>query len=207
MYGGYASAFNEREGRSRDRLREAGIDTHLNTGECADGPVTMQHVRHELRTVATVFGVQGRAERLIDALDARLAAAERELGDVDPVSTFVYDSGRQAPMTAGGHGIANAIVRLAGGRNVFDGVDDSFVDVSWEQVIERRPQRIVILDYGTTSVRQKKRYLLNNPALAEVPAIEQRRFAVLPLSSVVVGVRAPHAVTDLGRQLHPERFQ
>lgn len=207
VYGGYASAFSEREGRSRERLRAAGIDTHLNAGECADRAVTMQQVRHELRTVAAIFGVRKRAENLIDDLDAELAAAKRKLGDVDPASVFVYDSGRQAPMTAGGHGIANEIVRLAGGRNVFAGLDERFVDVSWEGVIGRRPQRIVILDYGTTSAPQKKRQLLNNPALAGVPAIEQRRFAVLPLSSVVVGVRAPRAVTNLAEQLHPERFQ
>lgn len=207
VYGGYASAFSEREGRSRQRLRQAGIDTHLNAGECAGGPVTMERVRHELRTIATVFGVQKRAARLIDELDTELATAERRLDEAEPVSVFVFDSGRQAPLTAGGHGIANEIVRLAGGRNVFAGIGDSFVDVSWEQVIERRPERIVILDYGSTSAEQKKRYLLNNPALADVPAIKHRRFAVVPLSSVVVGVRAPHAVTDLAQQLHPERFR
>lgn len=207
VYGGYASAFSQREGRSRARLREAGITTHLNVASCTDGPVTMEHVRREIRTIATIFNVEERAETLIDRMNAELAATKRKLAGVDPVSVFVYDSGSQAPMTAGGHGIANEIIQLAGGRNVFANLDESFTDVSWEQVIERRPETIVILDYGAASAAQKKRRLLTNPALAGIPAIKHRRFAVLPLSSTVVGIRAPHAVTELARALHPERFR
>ena len=43
-------------------------------------------------------------------------------------------------------------------------------------------------------------------ALQHVPAVSQQRFAVLPLSSVVVGVRVGRAVESLARQLHPDRF-
>ncbi len=207
VYGGFASAFSTQEGRSRKRLREAGIKTYLNVANCTGGPVTMKQVRRELRTVARIFGVPERAGKLIGEMNARLAAARRRLAGVEPTSVFVYDSGTKAPMTAGGHGIANEIIRLAGGRNIFAGLNDSFPDVSWEQVIQRRPEAIVILDYGSTSVKKKKQALLNKPALANVPAIEHRRFAVLPLTSAVAGIRAPHAVGELGRQLHPERFR
>ncbi len=208
VYAGFASAFSEQEGRSRQRLREAGVKTHVNPQDCTSGPTTMQQLWNELRTVATIFGVEQRAQALIEQLKGELAAVTRALGDVEPVSVFVYNSGTKAPLTPGGHAMASTIVRLAGGGNVFAGLNrDRAITVSWEQVIRRNPQAIVILEYGSTSVAEKKQALLSNAALADIPAIKKARFAVLPLSATVLGVRAPRAVAELARQLHPGRFQ
>ncbi|WP_258174686.1 ABC transporter substrate-binding protein [Actinopolyspora mortivallis] len=207
VYGGYSSAFSQQDGRSRQRLREAGINTHLNIANCTDEPVGMSEVHEEIRTVAKIFGVPQRAEKLIDRMTDTLSQVQRRLGDVQPVSVFVYDSGTKSATTTGGDGIANAIVRMSGGRNIFADQRESFFDVSWEQVIRQRPERIVILDYGSTTVEQKRNALLNKPALADVPAVEHRRFAVLPLSSAVTGVRVPRAVAELSEQLHPGRFR
>ncbi|MGJ7908067.1 ABC transporter substrate-binding protein [Actinopolyspora sp. H202] len=207
VYGGYTSAFGQQDGRSRERLREAGIRTHLNIANCTDGGVGISEVHEEIRTIAKIFDVPERARELIDRMNATLSEAQHQLGEVEPVSVFVYDSGTKSALTAGGDGIADAIVRMSGGRNVFADQRDGFVDVSWEQVIKRRPERILILDYGSTTVEQKKRLLLKKPALANVPAIEHRRFAVLPLSTAVAGVRVPRAVAELSEQLHPGRFR
>lgn len=206
VFGGFASAFSKQEGRSRQRLAEAGIKTHLNPAACADGPVTMQLLWRELRTIATIFDVEQRAEALIADLQAMLDRTAARVDGVQPVSVFVYDSGTKSPYTAGGHGILNEIIRRAGGRNVFAGLNDGFVTVSWEQVIRRSPERILILNYGDTSVARKKQFLLTNPVLSRIPAIRHRRFAVLPLSATVLGIRAPRAVGRLARQLHPGRF-
>ncbi|MFJ6636419.1 ABC transporter substrate-binding protein, partial [Streptomyces sp. NPDC091376] len=94
-----------------------------------------------------------------------------------------------------------------GGVNLFADLDEAFGDVSFEQVAERAPEVIVIYDYGDQSVEDKKKFLLANPALKDVPAIRNKRFAVLPLSSTVLGVRVPSGVDSLARQLHPERFR
>jgi iron complex transport system substrate-binding protein len=207
VYGGFASAFNAQDGRSRQRLRAAGIKTYLNIATCTDSAVTMTQVRQEIHTIAKIFGVPNRAKALISTMNTTLAKTTRKVRGVEPVSVFVYDSGTKAPVTAGGHGIANDIVHLAGGRNVFASLNKGWTDVSWEQVIQRRPDWIVIMDYGSTSVQQKKQTLLNNSALANVPAIKHHRFSVLPLTSAVAGIRVPHAVSQLARQLHPGGFR
>ncbi|WP_223208044.1 ABC transporter substrate-binding protein [Actinopolyspora erythraea] len=207
VYGGYTSAFSQQEGRSRQRLREAGIRTHLNIANCTDGRVGMSEVHEEIRTIAKIFDVPERAAELIDRMNATRSKAETERGDVEPVSVFVYDSGTKSAYTTGGDGITNAIVRMSGGHNVFADQREGFVDVSWEQVLQRRPEWIVILDYGSTTVEQKKSALLNKPALADIPAVKHQRFAVLPLSSAVAGVRAPRAVAELSEQLHPGQYR
>lgn len=156
VYGGFTSAFDKKEGRSRKRLRDAGIKTFLNRPACTSGPMTMKDLWDEVRTLGTIFHVERRAQNLAEKMRAEVAGAKHALAGIEPVSVFVYDSGTKVPMTAGGSGIGSEIIRLAGGRNVFAGVDEEFMDVSWEQVIQRRPEWIVIMEYGATTVKQKK---------------------------------------------------
>ncbi|WP_019631402.1 ABC transporter substrate-binding protein [Actinomadura atramentaria] len=205
VYGGFASAFADKEGRGRAALKSAGIDTRLNLENCAK-PVTTATLDTEIREVGKTFGVANRAEREISGLHETLDGVRAKLGNVAPVKVAVYDSGEKTAFTAGGAGIGNEMIRLAGATNVFGDLDKTFGDVSFEQFAERAPDAIVIYDYGDQSVEDKKRFLLSNPALKDVPAIRNRRFAVLPLSSTVLGVRVPAAVESLARALHPDRF-
>ncbi|MCX4807841.1 ABC transporter substrate-binding protein [Streptomyces sp. NPDC058682] len=207
VYGGFGSTFAEKEGRGRPAFTKAGINTHLNIEECPAGPVTMATIDEEIRTVAKIFGVPDRAEQQVDALHGTLDRVDGKLAGVAPTKLFVYDSGDKTAFTAGGKGIGNELIKRAGGANLFADVDKAFGDVSFEQVAERAPEVIVIYDYGDQTVEDKKKFLLANPALKDVPAIKNERFAVLPLSSTVLGVRVPAAVESLAHQIHPDRFR
>ncbi|MEV5982267.1 ABC transporter substrate-binding protein [Streptomyces sp. NPDC052114] len=201
VYGGYASAFLAGDGRSRAALAKSGIETRLNVEGCAKSPVSMKDVYREVREVGSTFGVRDRADAWVRGAERELAATAEKAKGKKPAKVFVYDSGDKTAFTAGGRGIGNDIIERAGGRNVFADVDKSFSDASWESVVERGPEVILILDYGATSVAQKKKRLLDDPVLQDVPAIKNKRFAVLPLSDTVTGVRAPEAVRKLAAQL------
>ncbi|MFE5299845.1 ABC transporter substrate-binding protein [Streptomyces sp. NPDC056632] len=205
VYGGYASAFDATAGRARPDLERSGIATRLNTESCPTGRSSFADLYREVDEVGRTFGAADRAEAWVRTAKDTVAGAEKRLGGVAPVSVFVYDSGDKTAFTAGGKGIGNEIITRAGGRNVFADLDKTFGDATWEQVVARRPEVVVIYDYGTTTVEQKKKRLLDDPALREVPAIRNRRFAVMPLSDTVLGVRAPAAVDKLAAQLHPAR--
>ncbi|MFE9329777.1 ABC transporter substrate-binding protein [Streptomyces sp. NPDC006925] len=203
VYGGYASSFDKTEGRSRAALRESGITTRLDLESCTED-VDIDTLHREFREVGRIFGVPERAAALVRKQDRQLAATAKRLKGTESTRVFVYDSGESSAFTAGGAGIGDEILRRAGARNVFADLDKTFADVSWEQVVKREPEVVVIYDYGGTTVAQKKKRLLEDPALADVPAIEHERFAVLPLSSAVLGPRVPDAVDALARQLRPE---
>ncbi|MEU5975122.1 ABC transporter substrate-binding protein [Streptomyces sp. NPDC047315] len=202
VYGGYGSAFDAKDGRTRDDLKKAGIDTRLNLEYCTKQRTTMDDVYREVDEVARTFGVGDRGQKWIADARAAVAKAEGErTKDAAPVPVFVYDSGDKTAFTVGGKGIGNELISRAGGKNVFADIDKSFGDASWEQVVARKPEIIVIYDYGATSVEQKKQRLLKDPALKDVPAVKNKKFAVLPLSDAVVGVRAPDAIAKLAPQL------
>ncbi|MFF2232814.1 ABC transporter substrate-binding protein [Streptomyces anulatus] len=203
VYGGYGSAFTAGDGRSREALKKSGIESRLNTESCTKGDQPMDTLYEEIREVGRTFGVTDRAEAWIKQAKADNAATAKKLADLKPVSVFVYDSGDKTAFTAGGEGIGNELIERAGGTNVFADLDKPFGDASWENVVARKPEVIVIYDYGATTVEQKKKRLLTDPALADVPAIKSKRFAVMPLSDAVLGVRVPAAVDKLAAQLHP----
>ncbi|MFF8914733.1 ABC transporter substrate-binding protein [Streptomyces sp. NPDC015032] len=208
VYGGYGSAFAENEGRSRKAFADAGIDTYLNRESCGKKQVTMSDTYDEIRTVGSIFGVPDRADKLVADLRGRVDKATTAVEGKAEVSVFVYDSGDKTAFTAGGKGLGSELIRLAGGRNVFADLDGVFGDVSWEQVVARRPEVIAIYDYaGSGSVQQKKEFLLSQPALADVPAVKNKRFVVLPLTETLVGIRSAYAVDGLARGLHPESFR
>jgi iron complex transport system substrate-binding protein len=208
VYGGYGSAFAENEGRSRSAFADAGIDTHLNREYCGKKRVTMADTYDEIRTIGRIFNVFGRADKLVSDLQARVGKVTDAVEGEPEVPVFVYDSGDKTAFTAGGKSLGTELIRLAGGENVFAGLDDVFGDVSWEQVVERKPEVIAVYDYaGAGSVEQKKKFLLAQPALRDVPAIRNKRFVVLPLTATLVGVRSAYAVEDLARGIHPESFR
>ncbi|MFC8621430.1 ABC transporter substrate-binding protein [Streptomyces anulatus] len=203
VYGGYGSAFTAGDGRSREALKKSGIESRLNTESCTKGDQPMDTLYEEIRQVGRTFGVTDRAEAWIKQAKADNAATAKKLAHLKPVPVFVYDSGDKTAFTAGGEGIGNELIERAGGTNVFADLDKPFGDASWENVVARKPEVIVIYDYGATTVEQKKKRLLDDPALADVPAIKNKRFAVMPLSDAVLGVRVPAAVDKLAAQLHP----
>ncbi|MFJ6614120.1 ABC transporter substrate-binding protein [Streptomyces sp. NPDC091289] len=203
VYGGYSSAFTAGDGRSREALKKSGIETRLNAESCTKGDRPMDTLYEEIREVGRTFGVPDRAEAWIKQAKADNAATAEKLKDLKALPVFVYDSGDKTAFTAGGEGIGNELIERAGGTNIFADLDKAFGDASWENVVARKPEVIVIYDYGSTTVEQKKKRLLTDPALADVPAIKNKRFAVMPLSDAVLGVRVPAAVDKLAAQLHP----
>lgn len=205
VYGGWASAFDEKEGRGRERLRDAGIDTHLNPENCSREPMTLSAVDDEIRTLGQIFGVPERADREVERQQRTLQESRHRIRNEAPVDVAVYDSGEATVFTSGGQGIGNQIIESAGGRNLFADVPKVWADVSFEQFAERAPDVILIYDYGDQSVEEKKRFLLENPVLQGVPAIREQSFAVLPLSAITAGIRIGRAVKSLAEQLYPEQ--
>ena len=107
-------------------------------------------------------------------------------------------------MTSGRLGMPQALIDAAGGRNILDDVEASWTRVNWENVVERNPQVIVIVDYGEVTAEQKEQFLLNNQALQSVDAIKNQRFIVIPYVQATPGIDNVLAVETLAKGFHGE---
>ncbi len=158
---------------------------------------------NDLRNLGRIFNVQDRANQLISDMQAQVAEVRKDLPTEKP-RVFLYDSGEDRAMTSGRLGMPQALIDAAGGRNILDDVDASWTRVNWENVVERNPQVIVIVDYGEISAEQKEQFLLNNKALQSVDAIKNQRFIVIPYVQATPGIDNVLAVETLAKGFHGE---
>ncbi|NUU34098.1 ABC transporter substrate-binding protein [Pseudomonas sp. C2B4] len=188
-------------------LQPLGINVYELTESCAfvmkRPPATLEDTYNDLRNLGKIFDVQDRANALISQMQAQVAGIRKDL-PADKPRVFLYDSGEDRAMTSGRLGMPQALIDAAGGRNVLDDVEASWTRVNWENVVERNPQVIVIVDYGEVTAEQKVQFLLNNKALQSVDAIKHQRFIVIPYVQATPGIDNVLAVATLAKGFHGE---
>jgi iron complex transport system substrate-binding protein len=188
-------------------LQPLGIDVYELTESCAfvmkRPPASLEDTYNDLRNLGKIFDVQNRANALIAQMQSQVAEVRKDLPAGKP-RVFLYDSGEDRAMTSGRLGMPQALIDAAGGRNILDDVEASWTRVNWENVVERNPQVIVIVDYGEVTAEQKERFLLNNKALQSVDAIKNQRFIVIPYVQATPGIDNVLAVETLAKGFHRE---
>jgi iron complex transport system substrate-binding protein len=194
-----------------ESLQRFAIPVYELTESCSkirpQGKARFEDLYTDLTRLGQIFAVPERAQALVSGLRQRLQAVRTSLAGVaERPRVFVYDSGEDRPFTAGRLAMPQAIIEAAGGSNVMADVNASWSAVSWEALVERDPQVILIVDYGPISWQAKRDFLLSQPALAGVRAIRDRRFAVLPYLAVTPSVENAEAVAQLAATLHPGLF-
>ena len=191
-----------------ESLASHGIGSYAIRESCirlgARPPIGLSDMYEDLLAIGRIFGVEGRASSLVDMYRTRAEAVASRVALAPAVPVFVYDSGDDAPLTAGGQAMPTALIAAAGGRNIMADLANSWTTTSWETVVARDPAVIVIVDYGPTTAAQKIEFLEHAPSLAGVSAIRARRFVAIPYAAATPGVRNVDAVETLARVLHPE---
>lgn len=184
-----------------ETLEPLGIKVYELTESCIHiGPKarsSMADMYADIRNLGAIFGVEDRAEGLIAEWTARLEAAVAGVDRSNPLRVFVYDSGEEAPFTAGAYAMPTALIEAAGGRNIMDDLEKSWAEVAWEPVIDRNPEVIVIVNYGDVTAEQKIAFLKGNPAFAGIDAVKNDRFVVLDYVEATPGPRNIKAVEKL----------
>lgn len=90
-----------------------------------------------------------------------------------------------------------ALIEAAGGRNIMDDLEKSWAEISWEPVVERDPQVVVIVNYGDVTADQKIGFMKTNPAFVGIDAVRNDRFVVLDYVEATPGPRNIRAVEKL----------
>jgi iron complex transport system substrate-binding protein len=168
---------------------------------------TMDDMFIDLLNLGKIFDVEDRAEALVAGYRKQLDDITTRIGGIEkPVRVFVYDSGTEKPFTSGRFGIPTAMIEAAGGVNIMEDVEKSWTEVSWEPVIERNPEVIVIVNYGDVTAEQKIAFMKENPAFKNLDAVKQDRFVVLEYVEATPGPRNVQAIERLANTFHPRNM-
>ncbi|WEX76152.1 ABC transporter substrate-binding protein [Sinorhizobium numidicum] len=192
-----------------ETLSPFGIKVYELTESCihimSKGKPTMEDMFVDLLNLGRIFGVEERAEDLVEGYRRQLAEITGKIKDARrPTRVFVYDSGEEKPFTSGRYGIPTAMIEAAGGNNIMDDVEKSWTEISWEPVIDRDPEVVVIVNYGEVTAEQKIAFMKNNPAFKTIEAVKNDRFVVLDYVEATPGPRNVDAIERLAKSFHAE---
>ena len=208
VVGGMRSAFDEKEGRSRDALEAEGISTFLFSEYCGEGFPDLGMLETDYAQLGEVLGVEDGARELTEQITGGLTEIREALDDagISGTPTFFYDSGEDVPMTIGGVGIGQMVGDYAGADNIFTEGEKPYVKTTWEILGERQPEAVVVLDYGATSAADKIAHLKQQPIMSTTPAVREDRFVVIPLDDLFQSSRMVTSAQTIARELYPEAF-
>lgn len=209
LFAGYNYGLNAAKNLTPEALTGYGIDTYVLTESCAHvapdkKTVSIDNTYADLTALGTIFGIPDRAAAVVNEMKGTVAAAQERVAGRPARSVFLYDSGEAAPFTAPGLAMPNAMIELGGGRNIFADVSKTWGEVAWEQVAARKPECIIINDYGTPNAAAKRAFLETFPLTRNLPAVRNGCFLNLTYDELTPGPLNADAIAKIARWLHPD---
>lgn len=203
VYAGWESNFGPEGAGERDQLAELGVASYVSPAACKGAgyqpdPLTFEEVFAEIHEAGDLFGVPAAAAALVEEQRAALAAIEPHPGG--PTALW-YSSGSDIPYVGAGIGAPQMIMDAVGLTNIVADVHDTWASVSWEEVVAREPDVIVLVDSAWNTAEHKIGVLEGNPATSALDAVRKGRYLVVPFAATEAGVRNVAAAADLADQL------
>ena len=164
-------------------------------------PATVEQMYANIRTLARELGDEERGTALINTLSQRLEkVAQSSASKPAPVSAlFILSAGGSAPQVAGKGSVADAIMTLAGARNVAQ--HPQYRSYSAEALIAANPEVIIVTSQMVDGDLNR---LSTIAGITRTNAWKNQRIVMLDQSLILgMGPRVADAVETLHRQFWP----
>lgn len=209
---GQISAFTEGGSNSWGSFQQfenEGINCLTITGTIVENE-TVEHVYQDIDNLGRIFHVEDRAAALISQIKDKIQETQEKVKPIaedKKVKVFVLDTFNGNEIYTTSSGLESNLIELAGGVNVTRGMANSrWFHTSVETLVETNPDIIILNDYGTQTIQEKKDFLTKNPALQDVPAVKNQKFLVIPLVAVMQDARVADACRTFAETFYPECF-
>ena len=206
VFGDAYSFYASGVGTAED-FEAAGVNIYATEGTYVED-ATFENIYNDIINIGKIFRVEERAGELVAQLREREAAVEASVAGLEPVRVFYFDSdtgGGVDMSTVGDTGLQSLMLEMAGAENIFSDVEGQFVAVSWEDVVDRDPEYIIVCDYyGEGYAEEKIAELKANPATMDMDAVVNDRFIVVPGMAMFPSLECMDAVELIAAGLHPD---
>ncbi|MDR1797026.1 MAG: ABC transporter substrate-binding protein [Clostridiales Family XIII bacterium] len=202
---GQVSSFTDKAWGTVDMFEQKGINCYIISGTLA-ADETIDHIYEDIDNLGRIFKVEDRADALIGEMKAKVADVTDITSTMDEkVTVFVMDSNNGNEIYTTSSGLESQLIELAGGTNVTKGAADSrWFNMSVETLVDLNPDIIVFNEYGETPVEEKIAFINENPALADITAVKDQNYVVIPLQDVMQDVRAADTVSFFFKAFYPD---
>ncbi|GLY42868.1 lipoprotein [Amycolatopsis sp. NBRC 101858] len=221
VVGGWPSNFDTTKGAlSQAELAQRHLNSYFAlAASCTrTAPVTDLSVTYQdIDNYGTIFDTKNSTDAMVNQMKSTVAEVQGKIKDAPRPKVYSYslEDGAGKAYAVGNQNLSNAIITQAGGKNIFDDVNAVYQDVSWEEVVARNPDVIVLEAFGKgtqaefdQAIAKAEASFTGNPALQNVTAVKNRRFVpVLAETYYLGGTRNAEAVAALAKALHPDAFK
>ncbi|MBE6054281.1 MAG: iron ABC transporter substrate-binding protein [Clostridium sartagoforme] len=190
------------EGCNIEEVEDYGMSVYVNSA------TTLDEIYQEILDIGKIFGIEEKAEAYVANQKSRIEAIGEQLRDREAMDVLVYDSGNDGIFTCSGSNFESLLIKYAGGNNIFsDLTEKQWVTVSYEEVLTRNPDVILIHDYDSPSVEEKIAEIKSNPTLSKLDCVKNEKFIVITLESVLPGNRMAYTIENIAADLYPDIFK
>ncbi len=155
---------------------------------------TLAEIEERILWLADLLGVPARGRRVIDEMEAKVAAVSERVSEAARRPVFVAEW--LDPPYAAGHWIPE-MVALAGGRDVLGRAGAPSYPTSWEKVRQQRPELVVVAPCGFDHTRAAREATLP-PLGCRAVAVDSNAYYARPAPRIADGV------AQLAFLIHPE---
>ena len=200
VFGGWESAFSPEGAGARADLAALGIASYVSPAACQSAgqpaKLSFDDIDAHIQELADIFRVD--ASSLLTEQRATLASVEPTGAGR---SALWYSSGNDTPYVGAGIGAPQLVLETVGLTNIAGDVDATWAPLNWEAVVDANPDFIVLIDAAWNTAQSKIELLDANPATAALPAVQNRRYLILPFAASEAGVRTVEAAASLAAQI------
>jgi iron complex transport system substrate-binding protein len=171
-------------------------------------PTSLADIFDDIRRVADVCDVRERAEKLIQDLLARVENVRQRSAKIPDRRRCFLMEWVDPPFCAGHWG--PELVEMAGGHDPLGRKHQPSTQIDWQQVLDVRPEIIVLALCGYDIDRARRDYelLRRFPGFGSIPAADNRQVYVVNASAYFArpGPRIVDSLEILAGILHPSEF-
>lgn len=185
-----------------DHMLETSSDKYEVTVQ--DKPI-MEKISDDLRTMGKLFGTTETAEAAAAQMKTNLQSASKEKPGKGKRAAILYYFDNNYPVgVTGAGGMAGVITKELGVENVFgDNSDFWLMDVTWEAILEKNPEIIILIDEMTPdmSPEASEKRLLAEPGVDKIKAVQDGKILHIPYYQVIQAPIAFEGLKELAEEL------
>jgi iron complex transport system substrate-binding protein len=179
-----------------DRLASLGIEGMVLETE------TVDDLYGAIAEIGARLARPTRADSLSAAIRTGLDEVRARVAGRPPVAVMYVVWG-DPPMTAGPRTFVDEVIRIAGGRNVFDDAAIQWPTVGFEAIVDRAPE-VIIWPQGEVSEVDREQ-IAQRPGWRDVSAVQAGRIVFVDADLFNrPGPGVVEAARELARRLHPD---
>jgi iron complex transport system substrate-binding protein len=170
-------------------------------------PATFEDIQANIDLVGQVTGHADQANGIVGDMRRRAEAVQAKIATIpeNERPTVFYEVWDEPLMTAGPRTYIGQMIELAGGRNIFAGVDQDWPQVSAELIVSRNPA--VILGPESHAEALAAEQIIARPSWSSIAAVQNNRIYLLDSDMVSrPGPRLINILEEIARDLYPDLF-